>query len=628
MQTLPVEELVGRTVGSSRLVRLLGHGKLSAVYEAQQPEQNRTAMLTMFLVPDTLSQDACERFLVRFKQEAISLAQLNHPSLLPVYDFGAYLGHPYLVTPFVNKMPLAKLLKQRGHFSPQETLGMLRQIASCLDYAHSQNVIHGTLSSTNILVDQDLTVQMAGFGFMRMLEARGVLPLQQPYGHLLSIADTFLGAPEYLAPEYVQGQAADGRVDIYAVGVLLYELLSGSCPFGGAHPYEVALQHLQQSVPSLHEQFSFVPAALDVVIDQALELNPAQRFQTVSALAGAFERVLKILEMGSMTGSSQQNASPFAQNTAYDPKLTMPPTVNWFEEEMSRISGSQAIDQEKTGPVQAANFYQDATAQMSQQPLPGGDVDAIDPFAWWSAASQPVGENGRLLGDSAQPLMKRPVSKKRSGKRGQAVSREGRRRTVAMLAAGGVVALGALGFGGISLAHMLQTDAAASKQASAAPTPSPTTAPTPSPTPSPTPAPSPTPTQQPTATKQAAATPTTPPPTPTPVPPTPTPKPSHTGTVVGATSMGTNSSKTFNNPKNGNGSLLIHLASGNFVAYESACTHEGVTCYYDSGQQKIVCPRHNAHFDPANGAKVLDGPPPSPLPSVTIHVNGDGTITV
>ncbi|HEY4385812.1 MAG TPA: serine/threonine-protein kinase, partial [Ktedonobacteraceae bacterium] len=217
MQTLPVEELVGRTVGSSRLVRLLGHGKLSAVYEAQQPEQNRTVMITLFLVPDTLSQDAYEHFLARFKQEAISLAQLSHPALLPVYDFGAYLGYPYLVTPFVNKMPLATLLKQRGHFSPQEMLRILQQIASCLDYAHSQNVIHGTLSATNILIDENLTIQVAGFGFMRMLEARGILPLQPPYGHLLSIGDTFLGAPAYLAPEYVQGQSADGRVDIYAV---------------------------------------------------------------------------------------------------------------------------------------------------------------------------------------------------------------------------------------------------------------------------------------------------------------------------------------------------------------------------------------------------------------------------
>jgi nitrite reductase/ring-hydroxylating ferredoxin subunit len=85
---------------------------------------------------------------------------------------------------------------------------------------------------------------------------------------------------------------------------------------------------------------------------------------------------------------------------------------------------------------------------------------------------------------------------------------------------------------------------------------------------------------------------------------------------------------TFTNPADGKKSLLIHLSNGNFVAFESACPHEGVTCYYDSGSQKIVCPRHNALFDPNNNAAVLQGPPKRPLPSVSVKVNGDGTVTV
>jgi Rieske Fe-S protein len=419
--------------------------------------------------------------------------------------------------------------------------------------------------------------------------------------------------------------------------VLLYELLSGTCPFGGAHPYEVALQHMQQRVPSLHEQFSFVPAALDVVIDQALELNPAQRFQTVGALAGAFERVLKMLEVSNLSTSSQQGASLFAQNPAYDLEVTKPLTVNWVEEEMLGGSGWQKAEQEKTGPVPAANFYQDATAQIPQQPLPGNEVDAVDPFVWWSAASQPLGENGRLLDDSVQPLMKRPVSNRRArgraGKRGQAVSREGRRRTVAVLAAGGVVALGALGFGGVSLAHMLQQKESMASTGSTQARAASTVVLSPTPSPTPTTAPTPSPTPKPTATTKAAitggTTPTPPPPTPTPTlpPPTPTPTPGHTGTVIGATSMATNSSKSFTAP-NGQNSLLIHLSNGNFVAYNSACTHAGVPCYYDSGSQQIACPAHGARFNPAAGAQVVAGPAPRPLPSVTIHVNGDGTITV
>jgi serine/threonine protein kinase/nitrite reductase/ring-hydroxylating ferredoxin subunit len=663
MPIVPVEELIGKTIGSSRPVRLLGHGKLSAVYEAHQPEQNRSVMFTLFLVPPSLPPDAQARFLERFKQEATALVQLNHPSILPVYDFGDYRSYPYLLTPFVNKMPLARFLKQRDHFSPQETLFILQQIASCIDYAHSQQVIHGTLSASNILIDNDLSIQVAGFGFMRMLEARGILPLQQPYAHLLSIADTFLGSPEYLAPEYVQGQPPDGRIDVYALGILLYELLSGTLPFKGANPYEIALQHIQGRIPSLHEQFAFVPAALDVVIAQALEQNPARRFQTAAALVSVFERVLKILDatlsVSKNTSSPTQNLSPLPQSPTFDPKLTMPPTVNWFDEEMLKTSGLQAISHTKTGPMlainnassasQALDFYNDAAPQIPGQPT--DQTAAIDPFVWWSAASQPAEEHGQLLSEGQLTSTKHPRTTRlqgtRTGKRrGQPVPQEGRRRTVAMLAGGGVVALGVLGFGGMSLAHLLTKKTGSvpggNPQTNLVSTPAQakitTTSITPTPQATPTHAPTSTPTSKPTTTPVAAGQPVptatsnrqpTPVPTTAPVP-TPTPTaapPAHTGTVIGATSQATNTGQSFTNPADGQSSLLIHLPNGNFTAFESACTHQGAATSYDAGAQVIRCTRHtNGTYDPATGTPT-GGPPPQALQRVQIRVNGDGTIT-
>jgi Rieske Fe-S protein len=117
-------------------------------------------------------------------------------------------------------------------------------------------------------------------------------------------------------------------------------------------------------------------------------------------------------------------------------------------------------------------------------------------------------------------------------------------------------------------------------------------------------------------------------PTPKPQPPQPTPTPpAHTGTVIGSTKLPINSSKDFINPADGNNSLLIHLPNGNFVACERACTHEGVPVYYDNGSQQLVCPAHNAIFDPANNFSVVQGPAQTPLPGVSIRVNADGTIT-
>ncbi len=116
-------------------------------------------------------------------------------------------------------------------------------------------------------------------------------------------------------------------------------------------------------------------------------------------------------------------------------------------------------------------------------------------------------------------------------------------------------------------------------------------------------------------------------PTPKPTqPPQPTPAP-HTGKVIGSTSQQINTSQNFRNPADGNGSLLIHLPNSNFVACERACTHEGVSVYYDAGTHQLVCPAHGAIFDPANGFSVLQGPATTPLPGVSIHVNADGTIT-
>lgn len=629
MQTFSVEGLVGGTFGSFRLTRLLGHGSLSAVYEAFQVSQNRSVMLTMFIVPETLSSNARERFRTRFLQEGMALSRLNHPALLPILECGELAGSPYLVTPFANKVPLAILLKQRGRFTSEETLFILKQVAASLDYAHGQRVIHGTLSPTNILVDQDLSVMVAGFGLTRLLEQRGIVPLTQAYAHLLSIGGTFLGAPEYLAPEVVQDQTFDGRADIYALGVVLYQLLSGSCPFGGANPYEVALQHGRQHVPPLHEVDSSVPAALDVVVGQAMELDPARRYPNATALAGAFERVLNILQAGKSVPRAQR------QEAVRDPLLTLPPTVDWFSLEGSSMPGSSTAN---TG------FYGGATQQMQVEE--SAQLPPTDPFSWWSS-SQAQASAGQMP-STGTPTVARLAAQ-------QARKRTGRRRTLTMLAAGGVVTVGLVGFGGVSLAQFLQKkpnqgQAGPGPQANVQPTATgaqkaaPSSAPTrsttkntlkkPAPAPTKGAQPTPAPTQpstknQPPAAPTQAPAPTQPPAAPTPTTPpapTPTPKPpTHTGTVIGMTDQATNSSAKFTNPADGTSSLLIHLPDGSFVAFESVCTHEGASCSYDGNT--IVCSRHNAMFDPKQGAKVVMGPATVPLKSVPIRINADGTIT-
>jgi serine/threonine protein kinase len=253
MQTVSVDQLVGKTLGDYQVERLLGRGKMSAVYLARQRSQHRIVMITTFTVPESLSSAARERFAARFTHIGSALVTLNHPHILPIYDYGVHDGSPYLVTAFVKGGSLAQVLKQQPRFAPEQALDMLKQITEGLDYAHRTGLVHGISNPANVLVSNEQVLQITGFGLKQMLQLQGIEAFNHPQVHLLSIAGTFLGSPEYLAPECVVGAPVDARADIYSPGVMLFELLSGRLPFNGTDPLEVATKRLQHPVPSLHE---------------------------------------------------------------------------------------------------------------------------------------------------------------------------------------------------------------------------------------------------------------------------------------------------------------------------------------------------------------------------------------
>ena len=627
MSSFVMDQSVGQNVGPYHILRPLGRGILSAVYEACQESTHQSCILTTFSIPEAFPAQARQRFFARFAQESAVLMKLHHPYILPVQDAGVHEGQPYLVNPTIKGSSVAKLLKQKGRLTPEQASELLKRIADCIDYAHSNGIVHGTLSPTNILLND--TVQIAGFGLMNMFTLRGLEDtVQQLQPAMRSIAGTTLGTQGYIAPEVIQGKSFDGRIDVYALGILLLELLSGSSPFSKTQ--SSATSTLQ--VPRLSTLCSELPTRLDAVIQQAVEPEPTQRIQSAGALATVFAQAL----------NAQQPTAPqltVTRKVVPDPQITLPNAVDWFVKEDTPTGKWQLIP-----PVTAHTAAIRVTNDSAKPPKntsTDNDIESVDPFVWWSnmTASQVAAQTPGTFTNAPQRLS---TSKKR-----MAAQRQSRRRVVAMLAGGSIVALGALGFGGITLAHVLQHPQSATTStgqqsiATAAPTLAPThttgsgvqakstatatSRPTAQPTQAlqPTPTPGSTvqsvPTTQPTV--QPTIQPTQPPPTPTP------PPPQHTGTVIGSTNMGTNSSQDFTNPANGSGSILIHLPNGNFVAYNKACTHQGVAVYYDGGSQKLKCPAHGAVFDPANGANPVSGPNNGPLQNVAIRVNGDGTIT-
>ena len=694
MQTLSVDQLVGMTLGEYKIERLLGRGQLGAAYVAQQLSQDRTVMITTFNFPFGISDQERDQFTSRFSQERAALVGLAHPNILPIYDLGEQFGYLYLVTAFVKGASLGQVLKQQTRFTPKQTLGVLKHLASGLDYAHSNGVVHGILSLSNVLMSNELTVQIAGFGLRTVLEVCGNSQNTPLLTSLFSTNGTYLGNAEYISPERVLEGPADTGSDIYALGVMLFELLSGTLPFRGANPLDIALKRIQQPVPSLHAVCPDIPEALDLVISKTLECDPAKRYQRAVDSAAAFEHVLRVLE------AAERRSTPRGLQLALEPQLTLPPTINWFDEDALPSGKWQSMPPTITGNVFAISPTSSThtaphlgTSALPSLPLPGtgqlaivqpasashmppehgvlphpannhgNSLTGIDPFAWWFTSTTEAPQPGTLASRPERPPVRLASTRGR-----RQIARQDRRQVVKLIATGTAV-VGAFAMGGLSFAYLAQslkqsqqvasapasgsttitqgntpttgttqapqmsptasksttTQASPTHATQSTPAAQPTQHSTPQSTPQPsqhsTPQPTPKPTQQPTPqpTQQ---------PTPQPTPkPTPSPTPSHSGTVIGSTSQSSNSSKSFTNPADGKGSLLLHLSNGNFVACESACTHQGVAVNYDPGSGHLVCPAHGAIFDPASSFSVLQGPATSPLPAVSIHVNADGTIT-
>ncbi len=644
LQTLHGDRLVGCTLGEYRIERLLGSTRLGAAYQARQLSQGRTVMVSTFNFPQGVSSSERTRLTARIVQERALLTRLTHPNILPTYDVGEQSGYLYLVSDFVKGASLGKVLKQQTRFTPDKALHVLKQLGAGLDYAHGQDVVHGVLSLSNVLISDQLTVQIAGFGLRTVLEVQEhTQNTQHPVG-LFSAHGTLPGSAEYASPECVLGQPVDARSDIYALGVMLFKLLSGTPPFSGANPLETALQRIQQPVPSVHAICPDIPEALNLVLSKALESDPARRYQRAGDIAAAVERVLTIVN------ATHKNGDSSVQQIAHSPQLTLPPTVNWFDEADNSSNRWQVAPPIVTGHIPAipsphslqkgerdgtesrqpilpgTATHPDAPKEMLHAKAAGNpnSMAGVDPFAWWSATPD-------------RPLT--PPTPGTFARRRPA--QQDRRRFVTLMVAG---TAGVLTVGGISFAHLVQSMKQSQPQTASAPTTGPTastttqgntatvattqgTQKTPATSTSPTAKPSPSATNgaQPSPTSQPTKQPTSQP-TPKPTQPPPTPTPSHTGTVIGQTSMATNSAVSFSNPADGNGSLLVHLSNGNFAAFERACTHAGVPVNYNSGSGQFLCPAHGAIFSAANGSH-LSGPGSGPLPTVSIRVNADGTIT-
>ncbi len=269
-----MEDLTGREFGPYRIVEPLGEGGMASVYKAYQANMDRYVALKV--LPRHFASDA--QFVARFEQEAKVLAKLRHPHILPVHDYGQADGFTFLVMPYIEGGTLINALNKDPLPLP-DIERIISQVGDALDYAHTQGIIHRDVKPSNVLVDQRGNCMLMDFGIAKIVES----------SNNLTQTGGILGTPAYMAPEQGRGGATDSRIDIYALGVILYEMATGRVPFKAETPIAVLVKHINDPLPPPRVVNPNLPQPVEQVILKAMAKNPDDRFATAADLVRALK---------------------------------------------------------------------------------------------------------------------------------------------------------------------------------------------------------------------------------------------------------------------------------------------------------------------------------------------------
>ncbi len=264
------EDLSGRAIRGYALGERLGNGGMGAVYRAVQPLVEREVAIKIILPMYANHPD----FIRRFEAEAQLVARLEHPHIVPLYDYWREPGVAYLIMRLLRGGSVQSLLRSGTTLSSETILRMMEQIGSALSASHRAGVVHRDLKPANVLLDEDNNAYLADFGIAKNLSS----PSSETQ------ADMVIGSPDYISPEQIRSEFVRPQTDIYALGVMLYELLTGKVPFRGNTPFDVMSQHLNTPLPGLAENRIGLPKSLDDVIEHATAKDPLQRYENVEVM--------------------------------------------------------------------------------------------------------------------------------------------------------------------------------------------------------------------------------------------------------------------------------------------------------------------------------------------------------
>lgn len=361
-------QLVGQTLGNYRIEERLGTGGMGEVYRAVHLRLKRTVAIKVMHA--ALASD--DTFQARFLREAQSAAALSHPNIVEVYDFGEQDGSSYLVMELVPDGSLRTLLRQRASgrgWSLELGLDLVCQVAEGLAYAHARGMVHRDIKPDNLLLErlsdpggpldtERYRVKISDFGLARMAEAGGDL----------TTTGVVMGTPAYMSPEQCQGEALDGRSDLYSLGVVLYEVATGSPPFRVRSLSEAVFKHISAVPPNPRDARPDLPLALDAVILRCLAKRPEDRYATGGELVQALRGAV----------SDSEYATVITPPPAITPPATTPPAVPMSTSRPAAAAPTSGANQTPPSPaMRAESSPVEPEILAVPSPAPGSDPAAV-----------------------------------------------------------------------------------------------------------------------------------------------------------------------------------------------------------------------------------------------------------